>query len=134
MYYIAGGHFKCHDCETEAIDDFGLVKDYIDEHGASPAIVISEETGVPMEIINGLLRNGRVEIPEGSKMYIKCEKCGCSIRYGRYCMECAKAATNSMKGIYFNPDVGERPKKDAPQDNSKMHFLGFGETHDYRRR
>ncbi|MBE5911481.1 hypothetical protein [Pseudobutyrivibrio sp.] len=124
--YIGGGYYECYDCGNKEIDDFGRVKDYIDENGPAPAIIISENTGVPVDIVNGMLREGRLEIPEGSVVYIQCETCGCSIRYGRFCPDCIRSRTNSLKGVFFNPDVGEKPKKEAPKhDDGKMHFLKF---------
>jgi len=65
--YIGAGKYECFDCGHEEIDDFGKVKEYIDENGPSPAIIISEHTGVPVDLINGMLRQGRLEIPDGSK-------------------------------------------------------------------
>ena len=124
--YIGGGYYECYDCGNKEIDDFGKVKDYIDENGPSSGVIISEKTGVPMGIINELLKEGRLEIPEGSLVYINCESCGCSIRYGRFCPDCIRARTNNLKGIYFNPEVGEKPKKEPPKfDDSKMRFLKF---------
>jgi hypothetical protein len=120
--YIGGGKYECFDCGNEEIDDFGKVKEYIDENGPTPAVIISEHTGVPVDLINGMLRQGRLEIPEGSAVYIKCETCGCSIRYGRFCPDCIRSRTNSLKGIYFHPEVGEKPKRPGKQDG-KMHFL-----------
>jgi len=126
LKYIGGGYYECFDCGNREIDDFGKIKDFIDMHGPSPAIVISECTGVPVDLINGMLKEGRLEIPEGSQIYIKCEKCGCSIRYGRFCPECIKQRTNTLMGVYFNPDVGERPKRDSGKnDSARMRFLGM---------
>ncbi|QFJ55917.1 hypothetical protein [Pseudobutyrivibrio xylanivorans] len=124
LKYLGGGYYQCFDCENTEIDDFGRIKDYIDENGPKPAIVIAENTGVPIDIVNGMLREGRLEIPEGSKVYIQCLSCGCSIRYGRYCPDCIRNKTNNLKGIYFNPEVGEKPKA-APKQDGKMHFLDF---------
>ncbi|MBR5635868.1 MAG: hypothetical protein IKW81_02930 [Pseudobutyrivibrio sp.] len=127
LKYIGAGYYECYECGHKEIDDFGRIKDYIDEHGASPAVVISDNTGVPIELVNGMLREGRLEIPEGSCVYIRCESCGCSIRYGRYCPDCIRNRTNSLKGIYFNPDVGEKPQHEIKDTDGRMHFLGFGE-------
>lgn len=121
--YIGGGRYECFDCGNEEIDDFGKVKDYIDANGPAPAIFISEHTGVPVELIDGMLRQGRLEIPEGSPVYIKCEKCGCSIRYGRFCPDCIRSRTNNLKGVFFNPDVGEKPQHEIKHEDGRMHFL-----------
>ena len=125
LKYIGGGYYECYDCGHQEIDDFGRIKDYIDEDGAAPAVVISDNTGVPIELVNGMLREGRLEIPEGSSVYIKCETCGCSIRYGRYCPDCIRNRTNSLKGVFFNPDVGEKPQHEVKTQDGRMHFLGF---------
>ena len=126
LKYVGGGHYECLECGHEEVDDFGRVKDFIDENGPSPGIVIADCTGVPIDLINGMLKEGRLEIPENSQIFAKCEKCGCSIRYGRYCPECMKQTTNSLRGIYFNPDVGERPKDPlAGKKGAKMRFLGM---------
>lgn len=126
LKYIGGGYYECYDCGNKETDDFGKVKDFIDEFGPRPAVIIYEHTGVPVDIINGMLKQGRLEIPEGSKVYIECESCGCSIRYGRYCPDCIRAKTNNLKGVFFNADVGEKPKNEPPKQDGKMRFFDFG--------
>ena len=125
LKYIGGGYYQCYACGNREIDDFGRVKDFIDENGPSPSVVISDCTGVPIDIVNGMLREGRLEIPEGSNVYITCETCGCSIRYGRYCPDCIRNRTNSLKGVFFNPDVGEKPQHEVKNMDGRMHFLDF---------
>lgn len=120
MNYTNAGIYKCEECGHETLDDFGKVKRYIELNGPTPAFIISQATGVSTDVINSFLREGRVEIPEGSDCYIKCEKCGCSIRYGRYCPECVKSLAGGIKSVLV-ADMGERPKnKDM---SGKMHFL-----------
>ncbi len=123
LRYSGAGRYEGFDCGHEEIDDFGKVKEFIDENGACPAIIISECTGVPEEIINGMLRQGRLEIPDGSSMYITCEKCGCSIRYGRFCPDCIRNRTNTLKNVFFNPEVGEKPHHQLKQQEGKMRFF-----------
>ena len=90
-------------------NDFGKIKAFLDKNGPTPAITIAKATGVDRDKINYYLRKGRVEIPEGSKFYLKCEKCGCSIRYGRYCPDCVKVAADK-RGISLTEEMGEKPK------------------------
>ena len=123
MFYMGSGTYQCEDCHNIVMDDFGKVKAFLEENGASPAVVISESTGVPLDIINIYLRTGRLEIPEGSKYFINCERCGCSIRYGRFCPECAKILAGGIKAV-FNADVGEKPKIKPKSDMAgQMHFI-----------
>lgn len=119
LVYKYSGIYGCEKCQIEVYDDFGKVKKYIEEHGPSPANIISDATGVPMNIINKFLRKGRVEIPEGSGFYITCEICNAPIRFGRICMECAVKNSGATKG-YFMEDAGERVKGNL----DKMHYLG----------
>lgn len=105
------------------MDDYGKVKQFLEENGPSPALVVSRATGVKPEIIKLFLIKGRVEIPEGSQYYLKCEKCACSIRYGRYCPQCVKEMAGSIQAV-FNEEVGERPKHELnPEMQGKMHYF-----------
>ena len=123
MEYTGGGKYRCKSCNAEALDDFGKIKQYLDENGPTPEAIIAHETGISMEKIDSYLRKGMVEITDGSKYYLKCEKCGAFIRCGRYCPECARVEIKkSLKMSY--EDIGERPKKVSDSDVSgKMHFL-----------
>lgn len=121
MFYVNGGLYRCGSCGYEVLDDFGKVKKFLDEHGAMSVMEISQATGVSVDIITMFLKQGRVEIPEGSKYYISCEKCGCSIRYGRFCPECVRNLAGGIRGM-FCEDMGEKPKFDNNM-RGKMHFL-----------
>lgn len=121
MAYSDSGRYICAHCQHVELDGYGKVKKFLEENGPAPLIVISRATGIDQDAIEGFLKKGRIELPENSDYYLKCEKCGCSIRYGRMCPECAKALTNSITAV-FNEDVGERPKFEPVSGLSgKMH-------------
>lgn len=123
VYYLDGGKYVCRSCNHMMYDDFGKVKAYVEAHGPSSAIEISAVTGVELEIIDVFLRKGRLEIPDGSKYYIQCQKCGCSIRYGRFCTECIRSTANDIKRVMAE-DEGERPKLELnPDRKAKIHFF-----------
>lgn len=117
LYYKGSGKYFCKVCENIEYDDFGKVKKYIDENGVSTMGVISAETGVSLEKLNVMLREGKVEIPDGSDYYIKCESCGCSIRYGHYCPDCVRRTANDLHKAFYVAGMGEKPKRDG-----SMHF------------
>ena len=126
LFYTGSGTYTCEDCEHIMLDDFGKVKAYLEEHGPTPMAVIAQDTGVEPRVIEFFLKKGRVEIIEGSNFYINCEKCGCSIRYGRYCPECVKQLAGGIKAV-FHEDMGERPKSINNDDmKGTMHFLKRG--------
>ncbi|ROR31561.1 hypothetical protein EDD66_101178 [Mobilisporobacter senegalensis] len=119
--YLSMGVYKCSQCGFITMDDYGKVRTFLDENGPAPAIKISAGTGVPIEIINRFLREGKLEIPDGSDNYIRCEKCGkAEIRYGRFCPACALELSKKIESALKIEDIGEVPK----YKNGKMYFLG----------
>ena len=120
MVYVHGGMYRCEKCGNEALDDFGKVKTFLEANGPASAFVISVATGVEREVIETFLRQGRVEIPDGSKYYIRCERCGCDIRFGRFCSECVQELAGGIKSLLL-AEMGERPKKEYL--SGRMHFL-----------
>lgn len=120
LVYRSLGEYKCEQCNEIVFDDYGKVRAYIDNHGPSPAIAISEGTGVSLDKINEYLKQGRIEIPEGSDIYIPCERCGTDIRYGRFCPACAAQLSKNLQGAF---EAGEVPKN-RPKREGKMRFIG----------
>lgn len=119
--YMGFGHYYCPSCKKKDTEDFIKVKDYIYANGASTAVEVSDNTGVAVKIIEQYLREGRLEIPENSPIFIKCEKCSINIRSGRLCPECANSLSNAMRvEMKFDDEqIGEVPKLIG-----KMRFFG----------
>ena len=117
--YAGFGAKYCPDCRAVDDENRKRVKDFLDGHGAANMYEICEATGVKEAVIKQYLRDGMLEIPEGSPVFIKCERCGCDIRSGRWCPECAAKMTADLKGCYVG--VGDKPKKDTA---GKMRFMG----------
>jgi len=115
--YPGFGTKYCPDCMKEDEKLRQKVKDFLYENGAANMYEISQATGVSEHMIRQYLRDGMLEIPENSPIFIKCEKCGCDIRYGRWCPECAAQMSAELKGCYIG--VGEKPKSTG----GKMRFL-----------
>lgn len=123
MKYEGGGRYRCVYCGMEVLDDFGKLRQFLEENGPTPEAIISQATGVSMDKIDSFLRKGRVEIPDGEKYYLNCERCGCDIRYGRYCPECATMEMRDNFNASYQ-DVGERPKQRYnPEMAGRMHFI-----------
>jgi len=121
MHYIYGEMFECPNCGRKESTDFGKVREYLDLHGPTPAAIISDQTGVKLHVIETFLRQGRVEIPDGTGVYIKCEKCGEDIRYGRYCPDCIRKLSSELNKAMWSPDVGEKPTVKADM-SGRMHL------------
>ncbi len=119
--YKAQGIYECEFCRNIMLDDYGKVRTYLEENGSAPAVVISAETGVPVRVIHEYLADGKLEIPNGSHVYIKCEKCGTDIRYGRFCPKCAAQLSKELRGALHLGNIGETPKEN--KNKGKMWYL-----------
>lgn len=123
MQYVGGGKYRCIFCGMEILDDFGKIKQFLEQNGPTPQAVIAQKTGISLDKIDSYLKKGMVEIPNGSKFYLNCERCGCEIRYGRYCPECATAEMRKSVGTSYQ-DVGEKPRQNYnPEMAGRMHFV-----------
>lgn len=60
--YMGGGHYQCKKCGREEVDDFGKVKDYLDENGATSMFTLEKETGVKRAVMREFIEMGRLEI------------------------------------------------------------------------
>ncbi len=87
--YKGVGEYVCRDCKNVMYDDFGLVRNYLEEHRGATQSQVAAETGVSMETIRQFLRDERIEIMSDSNVFMYCELCRTPIRSGRYCVACA---------------------------------------------
>lgn len=97
MVFKGVGEYQCEDCGELAYDDYGKVRNYIEEHKGATAAQIEEAIGVSQKTIRLLLREGRLEVTEDSRMFLHCEICDKSIRSGRFCPECETKMHRSME-------------------------------------
>lgn len=120
--YSGFGHRYCEICKEYDVADFEKVRSYIYEHGTVTMIELSEATKVEIKYIEQYLREGRLEIPENSNIFIHCEMCNTEIRSGRYCKDCAIHLSKNFVGIFDEYEIGE--KANRKDNKGKMYFLG----------
>lgn len=123
LYYSGIGNYQCRDCDHVIMDDYGKVRHFIEENGPATALTIAKETGVDSEIVTLFLEAGKIGIPEGSKYFLSCQKCGCSLRFGRYCADCSTSLANGIKTEY-HADTNKKDVFVNPHMKGKIHFLG----------
>lgn len=97
MVFKGVGEYQCENCGERAYDDYGKVRTYIEEHKGATAAQIENAIGVSQKTIRLLLREGRLEVTEDSKMFLRCEVCDKSIRSGRFCPECETKMHRSLE-------------------------------------
>lgn len=97
MIFKGVGEYCCEKCGTVEYDDYGKVRMYIEKNPGANAAQVEENTGVTQKIIRRLLKDGRIEVAEGSKSFLRCEVCGKDIRSGQFCPECEKKVHNRIE-------------------------------------
>lgn len=113
MRYKYSGIFVCDKCGTELMSDYGKIKKYLNENGPTNAIELAKKTGISPSKISAFLREGKLEIPEKSNIFIHCLGCGTPIRFGEYCSRCAQSS--DIHSAY----IGDIPKN----HDAKVRFL-----------
>ena len=97
MIYKGVGEYRCEVCDFLDYDDYGKVRLYIEQHRGATAAEIEDNIGVSQRITRKLLRDGRIEVAENSKVFLLCERCGKNIRSGYYCPECEMTVHRTME-------------------------------------
>ena len=124
LKYEGGGEYRCFRCKTGCYDDFGKVRKYLYENGPAPAPVVVEATGVSSNIVIELLKEGRIELVNDSKFFLACERCGCAIRFGRICPDCAKKDADKISRE-LKESIGEKPKKVVTVYREQEHRMRY---------
>lgn len=122
FYYTGVGKCICAGCKAEDEAEFEIVKDYIYENLSATIMQVAKETGVRISRIKSYLRDGRLIIPDDSVIFLNCEICGTSIKFGRLCRACADNLSGEMKKEMGVDDfqIGDKPKSTGA---ARMRFL-----------
>lgn len=123
IFNYMGGQVICPACRDKVEKKFQEVKDYIRENKGVGIQEVAEACDVDAGQIRQWLREERLELAEGSAMYLKCESCGQSIRSGRFCDKCKANMTRDLQdAIKINKPLDLKPEKNQG-DSAKMRFL-----------
>ena len=109
--YTYDGFRICMHCRREDEKDFKIVKKYLDENPGANISEVSEETGIDAKKIIEFLKEGRLEIEDEHNILLTCERCGISIKTGRFCEKCIvemqREFKQSIGGGRGPKDLGE---------------------------
>lgn len=121
--YSGYGPRVCPECAKKDEEKFKKVKDYLYENPGAILPIISQETGVESELIIRYLREGRIEIADGSSIEIPCERCGKPIKSGRFCESCTKNLSDELQSSITpikKKSVGKISEKDKMHVNEDI--------------
>ncbi|NLM04468.1 MAG: MerR family transcriptional regulator [Clostridiales bacterium] len=115
------GSDLCSRCGDSDEDDFKKVKLYLYDHPGATIREVSEETGVEERKILRFLKEDRIEIVEEDNLILACERCGNSIKSGRFCNPCAAKLQKEFKQV-IEP-LAKKEEKEPIRNNrsNKMH-------------
>ena len=95
--YKGVGEYACSQCGFFMYDDYGIVRNYLERNPGATQTEVSRDTGISKSKIRQLLKDDKIEIAEGSLVFMTCEKCGAGIRSGYLCNNCkAEELKNSV--------------------------------------
>lgn len=100
---VTMGTYRCVRCGRDNYDDFQTIRNFLEKTGASSALVIERETGVPRRIIEYFFRDEYLEIPKNCSVRMQCTNCGAPIRTGTLCEAC-KAKANAGQKVSYKTD------------------------------
>ena len=122
IFQYLGGKLVCPKCKKKEEEMFQVVKGYLKENVGATLDQVSEDTGVSRGMIEGFLREGRLEVTADSPISLACEICGAPIRTGRLCFKCNNDMSSGFKAVAkeMKPD----PVKTEPKhEGERMRYL-----------
>lgn len=115
LFSPTAGQIICPECIKAEEEEFEKVRCYLRENRGADINVVSEETGVSTKKILRYLREGRLEVTDGMRDFLKCEKCGVSIKSGQYCRSCSEKVSKNLSSLLVKPNENNKEK-------AKMHI------------
>lgn len=118
------GPFICPTCREKREEQFQRVKKYIQENPKVSIQQVSSECDVDAAQIKQWIREERLEIAEGSALFINCETCGAPIRSGRFCDKCRFEMSSGFRNVMNENKAGaSHVSTDKEKTSPKMRFL-----------
>jgi flagellar operon protein (TIGR03826 family) len=86
----------CPACIAEEDKAFEVVRAYLRQHRDATIAEVSEATDVSVDMIIGMIQDGRLILRDHPNMSYPCERCGNPTQAGRYCATCTKELSTSL--------------------------------------
>ena len=124
LFNYVMGPYLCPQCREEREAKFQEVKKFVQENRYADIPTVSEACNVEPSQINQWIREERLCFAEDSPIGIACERCGLTIKSGRFCEKCKAEMSNGFKSAI----TPQEPKPAQPSGqnrnaNPKMRYL-----------
>ncbi len=128
--FLSSGSTICEDCIRKENEQFEVVKEYLSNHSGASVRTVSEDTGVPIEVVTDFMRQGRIVGAEfDNEAGNRCVICKRPIASGKICPECQKALSGFSvceegKGGRLDRATPEISlQKEAPKTREQMYTI-----------
>lgn len=122
--YMVGPEI-CPTCRDRMEEEFKKVKEYIRENPNVNVKTVAEECEVDIGQIRQWVREERLEFSSDSAVGLSCDRCGKTIKTGKYCPQCKSEMQKTLgNAIGLGHGTVANTSKPAPEKTSpKMRFL-----------
>lgn len=122
LYNYVIGQRLCPMCQKAMDTKFKEVKKYVYENPKCSVHEVAEAMEVNVRQINQWIREEKLSFAEDSAIAISCEKCGATIRTGRFCDSCKGALASGFR----QAAAPMKPKKEGmPDEGKKLQKMRF---------
>ncbi|MBE5966690.1 MAG: flagellar protein [Lachnospiraceae bacterium] len=121
LFNYLSGPPLCPNCMKALDEKFEQVKEYIYDHPRVDMQEVSEVFEVSIPQIKQWIREERLAFAEDSVIGLECERCGATIRTGRFCKSCKDKMARGLSELY--PEEKPVEKLKDPRENPRMRFL-----------
>lgn len=88
----------CPSCIEEEEVAFQTVRKYLREHRNASMPEVVGETGVSLDLVVEMIRDGRLILRDNPNLTYECERCGKPTQSGRYCAACTQELVAGLGG------------------------------------
>ncbi|MBQ7200738.1 MAG: flagellar protein [Eubacterium sp.] len=125
LFQYVSGPRVCQNCSKALEEKFMEVKQYVREHPNVDMRTLSKECDVSPKQIQRWVREDRLVFSSDSPIGIPCERCGKTIKSGRFCENCKNGITHDLEDAAgIKKQAKPEPQKKKAPDSDKMRFLG----------
>ena len=123
LFNYISGPFICPACREKMEAKFQEVKKYIQENPGSNVAGVAEACDIDPNQIRQWVREERLEFADDAAVGLNCERCGRSIKSGRFCEACKKDMANGFNSAIRPSAPAPEPVKKPTKESPKMRFL-----------
>ena len=123
MFNGVGRSPLCPSCAEKLEEKFQQVKEYVWEHRTATMQDISDNNDVSVKQIRQWVREERLSFADDSPVGLECEKCGATIKTGRFCENCKNKLNSDLSSVMRKPETPKEKKKDPRDNKNRMRYL-----------